>query len=78
MLIIHLKQKAMEQDVKIMVDFSLVMKLTQVTQILFNIVKEHPEVLSDKEIDSIQEVGDMLQECNKLFENAINMTNCAN
>jgi hypothetical protein len=69
--IIKLKVMQKTQDVKIMVDLSVLVDLSQVAQILFNMVKDKD--LSAQEVEQMQFVGDLMENASLKFENAINM-----
>ena len=60
------------KPVQIMIDLSVLVDLTQVAQILFNMVKDKD--LSDEEVEQLQTVGDLMEKSSQKFENAINMT----
>jgi len=60
------------KPVQIMIDLSVLVDLTQVAQILFNMVKE--KNLSDTEVEQLQMAGDLMESSSQKFENAINMT----
>jgi hypothetical protein len=70
--IIKLKVMQNRKPVQIMIDLSVLVDLTQVAQILFNMVKE--KNLSDAEVEQLQMAGDLMESSSQKFENAINMT----
>jgi hypothetical protein len=59
------------KPVQITVDLSLLVDLSQVAQILFNMIKEKD--LSAEEIENLQTVGELMKASSEKFENAINM-----
>jgi len=59
------------KPVQIMIDLSVLVDLTQVAQILFNMVKD--KNLSEAEVEELQTAGDLMENSSKKFENAINM-----
>ena len=60
------------KPVQVTIDLSVLVDLTQATQILFNMVKDKD--LSIEEVENLQTVGDLMQASSKKFENAINAT----